>query len=41
MRALVLYAHPDPESFGAAVHETLVSALCRAWHEVDDCDLYA
>ena len=41
MRALVLYAHPDPASFGAAVHETLVSALRRAGHEVDDCDLYA
>lgn len=41
MRALVLYAHPDPESFGAAVHETLVSGLRRAGHEVDDCDLYA
>jgi len=41
MRALVVYAHPDPASFGAATHERLVSALAKAGHEVDDCDLYA
>lgn len=27
MRVLVLYAHPVPESFGAAVHETVVATL--------------
>ncbi len=41
MRVLVLYAHPDPESFNAALHRTIVEALARAGHEVDDCDLYA
>lgn len=41
MRVLVLYAHPNPESYGAALHRTVVSALEGAGHEVDDCDLYA
>lgn len=41
MKAMVLYAHPCPESFNAAVHETVVSTLeGRGW-EVDDCDLNA
>lgn len=41
MRVLVLYAHPNPASFGAALHEVVVSGLTAAGHEVDDCDLYA
>jgi len=41
MRVLVLYAHPDPESYGAALHEAVVTSLKHAGHEVDDCDLYA
>lgn len=41
MRVLVLFAHPDPESYGAALHRTVVEGLRRAGHEVDDCDLYA
>lgn len=41
MRVLVLYAHPDPRSFGAAVHEAVVARLRASGHEVDDCDLYA
>jgi putative NADPH-quinone reductase len=41
MRILVLYAHPNPESFSAALHRRVVDALARAGHEVDDCDLYA
>ncbi|WP_407048705.1 NAD(P)H-dependent oxidoreductase [Methyloraptor flagellatus] len=41
MRVLVLYCHPVETSFNAAVHATVVSALKRAGHEVDDCDLYA
>lgn len=41
MRILVLYAHPNPDSFVAALHRTAVAALARAGHEVDDCDLYA
>lgn len=41
MRVLVLYAHPDPASFGAALHAAVVESLRKAGHEVDDCDLYA
>ncbi len=41
MRVLVLYAHPDPESYGGALHEAVVTSLKQAGHEVDDCDLYA
>jgi putative NADPH-quinone reductase len=41
MRILVLYAHPNPESFVGALHRAAVAALTRAGHEVDDCDLYA
>lgn len=41
MRVLVLYAHPDPESFNAAAHRVVVDSLRAAGHEVDDCDLYA
>jgi putative NADPH-quinone reductase len=40
-RALVLYAHPVAESFGAAVHARVVEALAGRGWEVDDCDLYA
>lgn len=41
MRVLVLFAHPDPRSYAAALHQTIVSSLTAAGHEVDDCDLYA
>ncbi len=41
MHALVLYAHPHPESFGAALHRSVIGALIEAGHAVDDCDLYA
>ena len=41
MRALVLYAHPNPESYGAALHSAVLEALKAAGHEIDDCDLYA
>lgn len=41
MRVLVLYAHPCPESFNAAVHEVVTDTLrSRGW-QVDDCDLNA
>ena len=40
-RALVLYAHPCPESFGAALHDTIVETLTARGWDVDDCDLYA
>ncbi len=40
-RALVLFAHPVPESFSASLHRATVDVLeGRGW-EVDDCDLYA
>lgn len=41
MRVLVVHAHPDPESYGAALHATAVAALREAGHAVDDCDLHA
>ena len=40
MKVLVLYAHPNPESFGGALHRTVVTTLRADGHEVDDCDLY-
>ena len=40
-RALVLYAHPVPDSFNAAIHDTVVTALKAGGWEVDDCDLYS
>lgn len=40
-RALVLAAHPVPNSFNQALHRKTVETLeARGW-EVDDCDLYA
>lgn len=40
-RALVLFAHPCPESFSAALHRRVVDTLeSRGW-DVDDCDLNA
>ncbi|HXP05433.1 MAG TPA: NAD(P)H-dependent oxidoreductase [Stellaceae bacterium] len=41
MRVLVLFAHPLADSFAAALHRSVVSALREVGHEVDDCDLYA
>lgn len=41
MKFLVLYAHPVPDSFGAAVHRCVLDALTESGHDVDDCDLYA
>jgi len=39
--ALVLYAHPCPESFSSSLHDTVVQTLgARGW-TVDDCDLNA
>ena len=40
-RALVLFAHPCEESFGAALHRTVVDTLTERGWDVDDCDLYA
>jgi NAD(P)H dehydrogenase (quinone) len=41
MRILVLYAHPNPASYSAALHRKVVETLRNGGHEVDDCDLYA
>ncbi len=39
-RALLLFAHPCPESFSSALHARARAALAARW-SVDDCDLYA
>lgn len=41
MKALVLFAHPCEESFGAALHGQVVTSLQAGGWDVDDCDLYA
>ncbi len=40
-RVLVLFAHPCPESFSAALHQEVVSKLRDVGWDVDDCDLNA
>jgi len=40
-RALVLFAHPCPESFSAALKDRVVAALTRRQWHVDLCDLNA
>jgi NAD(P)H dehydrogenase (quinone) len=40
VRFLVLHAHPDPQSFNAALHRCVLGVLRKRGHEVDDCDLY-
>ncbi len=37
----VVYGHPVPDSFAAALHRAVLDGLARAGHEVDDLDLYA
>jgi NAD(P)H dehydrogenase (quinone) len=41
MRVLVVHAHPDPESYNAALFRRTVEGLTAAGHEVDACDLHA
>lgn len=41
MRVHVVFAHPRGDSFNAAIHEAIVTALREAGHEVDDLDLNA
>ena len=41
MRVLILYANPVAASFGAALHNEVVTTLSSRGHEIDDCDLYA
>lgn len=38
---MVLFAHPCPESFSAALHGTVVDTLTASGWHVDDCDLNA
>ncbi|MEM0935947.1 MAG: NAD(P)H-dependent oxidoreductase [Pseudomonadota bacterium] len=40
-RALVLFAHPCPESYSASLHDTVVETLEQRGWQVDDCDLNA
>ena len=41
MRALVVHAHPSPESFSAALAQEAAATLSQQGHDVDICDLYA
>jgi NAD(P)H dehydrogenase (quinone) len=41
MRVLVVHAHPNPDSFNAALFATVVDTLIRRGHVVDTIDLYA
>jgi len=41
MRVLVIYAHPSPTSFVAALHGKIKETLAAGGHEIDDLDLYA
>lgn len=40
MRALVVYCHPSPESFTAAVRDRVLAGLSQAGHEARLLDLY-
>lgn len=40
MRVLVIYAHPNPDSYNAALLAATLEGLKSAGHEVDLCDLY-
>ena len=41
MKLLLVYCHPDPQSFAAAIRSTAVQALRAAGHELQEIDLYA
>ena len=41
MKLLLVYCHPDPQSFGAALRRTAADALRAAGHELREIDLYA
>lgn len=40
MRVLLLHAHPDSSSYGAALHQATITGLEIAGHIVDSCNLY-
>jgi NAD(P)H dehydrogenase (quinone) len=41
MKALIVYAHPEPQSFNAALKNLAVEVLTSAGHQVQVSDLYA
>ena len=41
MKLLLVFCHPDPDSFGAAIRHTAAEALRAAGHELREIDLYA
>jgi NAD(P)H dehydrogenase (quinone) len=41
VKILLVYCHPNPQSFTAAVKDSAVETLQRAGHQVDVLDLYA
>jgi NAD(P)H dehydrogenase (quinone) len=41
MRVLVIYCHPRPDSFGAALRDAVTDALTASGHAVELRDLYA
>ena len=41
MRLLVVFCHPDADSYGAAIRRAAVEALRGAGHELREIDLYA
>jgi NAD(P)H dehydrogenase (quinone) len=41
MNVLIVYAHPEPASFTAALKNSAVQALSAAGHQVEVSDLYA
>ncbi|WP_461535683.1 NAD(P)H-dependent oxidoreductase [Spongorhabdus nitratireducens] len=41
MKVLVIYAHPNPESFNASLHREVCDGLEKAGHELRDLDLYS
>ncbi|MCA9774181.1 MAG: NAD(P)H-dependent oxidoreductase, partial [Myxococcales bacterium] len=41
MRILVVYAHPNPQSFNHAVKDAVLAEIGGAGHETDLLDLYA
>jgi putative NADPH-quinone reductase len=41
LKLLVVFCHPDPDSYGAALHRAALDALRSAGHELRQIDLYA
>lgn len=40
MRVLVVYAHPNPQSYVGSLHRAVLSGLASSGHEADAIDLY-